>query len=209
MRVHNGALPYHCSFPGCTERFRWKSSVKPHMRLHLSENDHNRFSQSNSHSTLFDIIKNHENVSADNNHYRKDEPDSDLLPNKGSEPQSPRENTTLFSTEPYSSNFLSAGSQEDIIQKSSNEISAPSSRDDINSTQQIEAGEQKEASVASLLETRQEQGEIDFGLILNNPEVSDSLSTSDEAPEDLWNCEVQVPELFDDTFQIYGDSELN
>lgn len=36
MRVHSGALPYPCHFPGCTKRFRWKSSLKPHVKVHLA-----------------------------------------------------------------------------------------------------------------------------------------------------------------------------
>lgn len=37
MRVHSGVLPYPCEYPGCSKRFRWKSSLKPHVRVHLSE----------------------------------------------------------------------------------------------------------------------------------------------------------------------------
>ncbi|KAI0566384.1 hypothetical protein FGB62_9g212 [Gracilaria domingensis] len=33
-RVHSGVLPYPCEFPGCTKRFRWKSSLKPHIKVH-------------------------------------------------------------------------------------------------------------------------------------------------------------------------------
>lgn len=36
MRVHSGVLPYPCHFPGCSKRFRWKSSLKPHIRVHLA-----------------------------------------------------------------------------------------------------------------------------------------------------------------------------
>lgn len=36
MRVHSGVLPYPCEFPGCTKRFRWKSSLKPHVKVHLA-----------------------------------------------------------------------------------------------------------------------------------------------------------------------------
>lgn len=34
MRIHSGVLPYACDFPGCDKRFRWKSSLKPHVRMH-------------------------------------------------------------------------------------------------------------------------------------------------------------------------------
>lgn len=39
MRVHSGVLPYPCEFPGCTKRFRWKSSLKPHVKVHLASMD--------------------------------------------------------------------------------------------------------------------------------------------------------------------------
>lgn len=43
MRVHSGVLPYPCEFPGCTKRFRWKSSLKPHVKVHLASG-HTHFS---------------------------------------------------------------------------------------------------------------------------------------------------------------------
>jgi hypothetical protein len=35
LRVHTRELPYACRAPGCTKRFRWRSSLTSHARLHL------------------------------------------------------------------------------------------------------------------------------------------------------------------------------